>query len=90
MQTEYPTSSPLAITMLLHFYAKCDPFIDAEVSDWPPAQQSLVSQFIRSGLIYQQQGPGANNVYITTPKGARVVALLKGAMRTAQEVLAHE
>lgn len=43
--------SPLAIDMLLHFYAVCERYIKSPVTDWPPAQQAIVAEFLTRGLI---------------------------------------
>lgn len=69
-------TSPLAIQMLLHFYAQRDRFIPAPVSTWPPAQRAIVEAFMHKGLIYDK----GYEDYTTTDKGEALVATLKAAM----------
>lgn len=75
-------TSPLAIQMLLHFYAVRERYIPAPVSTWPPAQRAIVESFILKGLIREQD----HEDYVTTDKGSLIVATLKAVMT---ESLSH-
>jgi len=72
-------TSPLAIQMLLHFYAVRERYIPAPVSTWPPAQRAIVESFMLKGLIREQD----HEDYVTTDKGALIVATLKATMEEA-------
>jgi hypothetical protein len=61
-------TSPLAITMLMHFYAVCTPFIDRPVADWPNAQRGVVETLLARGIITT-----CDYGYMTTEKGDRLV-----------------
>lgn len=69
-------TSPLAITMLMHFYANRDRFIPAPVEFWPPAQRAIVAGFKANGLIFER-GP---EDFGTTDAGSLIVATLKAVM----------
>lgn len=56
--------SPLAIEMLLHFFAVCERYIDRPVTNWPPAQQRVVAEFLSRGLVEP-----AEHGYKTTHRG---------------------
>jgi len=70
-------TSPLAMQMLLHFYAVRERFIEAPVSCWPPAQRAIVESFKDRGLIFER----AHEDFGTTDKGSLVVETLKATMK---------
>ena len=43
--------SPLAINMLLHFYAVCTPYLSRPVDDWPPAQREILQHYLDHNLV---------------------------------------
>jgi hypothetical protein len=43
--------SPLAIDMLLHFFAVCTPYKPGEPATWPPAQREVLAHFQANELI---------------------------------------
>jgi hypothetical protein len=64
-------TSPLAITMLLHFHAICEPYINAPVASWPNAQRAILGQFLAHGLVQ-----AVDHGYMTAPKGDKIVRKL--------------
>lgn len=56
--------SPLAIQMLLHFYAICTPYRPEPESAWPPAQTKALAHFKAQQLIQP-----CDYGYSTTEKG---------------------
>lgn len=43
--------SPLAIEMLLHFFAICEPYRRSDSSTWPRSQQCVLEHFKAQGLV---------------------------------------
>lgn len=43
--------SPLAIEMLLHFFAICEPYRQSAPETWPRAQQRVLAHFLAQGLV---------------------------------------
>ena len=70
-------SSPLGITMLMHFRAFAAPYIDRPLESWPPAQQDVAKQLLDCNLII-----AAPYGYTTTREGVQVVERLSAHMST--------
>lgn len=69
--------SPLAISMLLHFYAVREPYHKGHPGMWPPAQKQVLADFIRHGLIKTTE---CSHDFDVTDKGHAVIEQLKAVM----------
>lgn len=64
------TCSPLAINMLLHFYAIRSLYRDEHPDYWPPAQRALLADMLSNGLV---TAVDKQCMFVTTDAGRRVV-----------------
>lgn len=75
-EQEFSLTSPLAISMLLHFYSVASRYRPEPVIEWPPAQRSILKQFLQHKVVYP-----TGDTYHTTELGAVVVRDLMSEMR---------
>jgi hypothetical protein len=75
-EQEFSLTSPLAICMLLHFYAVATPYRPEPVEEWPNAQRSILRQYLHHKVVYARDG-----TYCTTELGDVIVRDLMAEMR---------
>ena len=75
------TTSPLAIEMLIHLYCKAGPLISRPFETWPPAQRSIVDQWVHAGYLHHTDD---ERLFVLTDRGRyyarRVIDAAKAVM----------
>lgn len=73
-------TSPLAISMLAHYAARHEPYLDLPFAQWPDKNKDTILAFIQADLIRLHDKPEHETHYVLADKGYRVLQSIKWAI----------